>query len=37
MEKEDLRETKIYLSNVEDRITFQKKMFSLGIKWNSLI
>ena len=35
MKKEDLRETKIYLSNVEDRITFQKKMFSLGIKWYS--
>ena len=33
MKKEDLRETKIYLSNVEDRIKFQKKMFSLGIKW----
>lgn len=33
MEKEDLKETKIYLSNVEDRIKFQLKMFSLGIKW----
>ena len=32
MEKEDLRETKIYLSNVEDRIKFQKKMSSLGIQ-----
>ena len=35
MKKEDLKLTKIYLSNVEDRIKFQKKMFSLGIKWNS--
>ena len=34
MKKEDLRETKIYLSNVEDRVKFQEKMFSLGIKWN---
>ena len=33
MKKEDLRETKIYLSNVEDRVKFQEKMFSLGIKW----
>ena len=33
MKKEDLKETKIYLSNVEDRIKFQEKMFSLGIKW----
>ena len=33
MKKEDLKETKIYLSNVEDRIKFQLKMFSLGIKW----
>ena len=32
MKKEDLRETKIYLSNVEDRITFQKKMSILGIQ-----
>ena len=36
MEKEDLRETKIYLSNVEDRVKFQEKMFSLGIKWFAL-
>jgi len=35
MKKEDLRETKICLSNVEDRVKFQEKMFSLGIKWNS--
>ena len=35
MKKEDLRETKIYLSNVEDRVKFQEKMFSLGIKWYS--
>lgn len=32
MKKEDLKLTKIYLSNVEDRITFQKKMCSLGIQ-----
>ena len=36
MKKEDLRETKIYLSSVEDRIKFQKKMFSLGIRWFDL-
>ena len=35
MKKEDLRLTKIYLSNVEDRVKFQKKMFSLGIKWGN--
>ena len=35
MKVEDLKETKIYLSNVEDRVKFQKKMFSLGIKWYS--
>ena len=35
MNKEDLKETKIYLSNIEDRIKFQEKMFSLGIKWYS--
>lgn len=32
MKKEDLKLTKIYLSNIEDRIKFQKKMFSLGIQ-----
>ena len=32
MKKEDLRETKIYLSNVEDRKKFQKKMSILGIQ-----
>ena len=35
MEVEDLKGAKIYLSNVEDRVKFQKKMFSLGIKWYS--
>ena len=33
MEKEDLKETKIYLSNVEDRVKFQKKVFNLGVEW----
>ena len=36
MKKEDLKETKIYLSNIEDRIKFQEKMFSLGIKWSDV-
>ena len=34
MEKEDLRGTKIYLSNKEDRIKFQKKVFKLGVRWS---
>lgn len=33
MNLEDLKETKIYLSNVEDRIKFQKKVFNLGVEW----
>ena len=30
---EDLKNTKIYLSNVEDRRKFQEKVFRLGVKW----
>ena len=32
MTKEDLKNTKIYLSNEEDVIKFQEKVFKLGIK-----
>lgn len=32
---EDLKNTKIYLSNKEDRVKFQEMVFSLGVKWNS--
>lgn len=34
MKVEDLKNTKIYLSNEEDRIKFQKKVFKLGVKWS---
>ena len=34
MKVEDLKNTKIYLSNKEDRIKFQKKVFKLGVKWS---
>ena len=33
MKIEDLKNTKIYLSNEEDRIKFQKKVFKLGVEW----
>ena len=33
MKVEDLKNTKIYLSNEKDRIKFQKKVFKLGVKW----
>ena len=35
MKREDLKNTKIYLSNREDRIKFQEKVFKLGVKWIS--
>lgn len=34
MKVEDLKNTKIYLSDEEDRIKFQKKVFKLGVKWS---
>jgi len=34
MKIEDLKNTKIYLSNKEDRREFQEKVFKLGIVWN---
>lgn len=34
MTVEDLRNTKIYLSNEDDRIKFQEKVFKLGVTWN---
>lgn len=33
MKVEDLKNTKIYLSNEEDRIKFQEKVFELGVRW----
>lgn len=36
MKIEDLKGTKIYLSNVEDRRKFQEKLFKLGIKWGGV-
>ena len=33
MKVEDLKNTKIYLSNEEDRIKFQEKVFKLGVTW----
>ena len=33
MKIEDLKGTKIYLSNEEDRVKFQEKVFSLGVEW----
>ena len=33
MTVEDLKGTKIYLSNEEDRVKFQEKVFSLGVEW----
>lgn len=35
MKIEDLKNTKIYLSNEEDRVKFQKKVFRLGVKWSN--
>ena len=34
MKVEDLKNTKIYLSNEEDRIKFQEKVFRLGVEWS---
>lgn len=34
MTVEDLKNTKIYLSNEEDRIKFQEKVFRLGVEWS---
>ena len=33
MKKEDLKNTKIFLPNKEDRIKFQKKVIDLGVEW----
>ena len=33
MKIEDLKNTKIYLSNEADRIKFQEKVFRLGVEW----
>ena len=33
MKIEDLKGTKIYISNEEDRVKFQEKVFSLGVEW----
>ena len=33
MKVEDLKNTKIYLFNEEDRIKFQEKVFKLGVTW----
>lgn len=33
MKIEDLKNTKIYLSNEDDRVKFQEKVFKLGVKW----
>lgn len=35
MRIEDLKNTKIYLPNKEDRIKFQKKVFKLGVEWKA--
>ena len=34
MKVEDLKNTKIYLSNEEDRVKFQEKVFKLWVKWS---
>ena len=34
MTVEDLKNTKIYLSNEEDKVKFQEKVFRLGVKWS---
>ncbi|MGL5262539.1 MAG: hypothetical protein ACRC9P_09165, partial [Bacteroides sp.] len=34
MKIEDLKNTKIYLSNEDDRVRFQEKVFKLGVEWN---
>ena len=34
MKVEDLKNTKIYLSNEEDWIKFQEKVFRLGVEWS---
>ena len=36
MKIEDLKNTKIYLSNEEDRRKFQEKVFKLGVKWGGV-
>ena len=36
MKIEDLKNTKIYLSNEEDRIKFQEKVFRLGVEWKPI-
>ena len=36
MKIEDLKNTKIYLSNEEDRARFQNKVFNLGVEWGNL-
>ena len=33
MKVEDLKGTKIYLSNEDDRVEFQEKVFELGVRW----
>ena len=33
MKVEDLKNTKIYLSNEDDRVKFQEKVFELGVEW----
>ena len=33
MKIEDLKNTKIYLPNEDDRVRFQKKVFNLGVRW----
>lgn len=35
MTKEDLKNTKIYLSSVDNRREFQEKVFRLGVKWKA--
>ena len=34
MKVEDLKNTKIYLSNTSDRKIFQERVFKLGVTWN---
>ena len=34
MKVEDLKNTKIYLSDEEDKIKFQEKVFRLGVEWS---
>lgn len=35
MKIEDLKNTKIYLSNEDDRVKFQEKVFKLGVEWKA--